>query len=122
MKIHARDPLVGPRHEQLALHELLHRQHYTILDPKPDRGPRVLDGLVGILDLSTKRASVSFLLPDEESRDSLGRYGRRESRSRRRGRSLFRWRTGEELRVSARRGRREGDEANHGDLARGGGG
>lgn len=45
------DPLVGSGDQQLALDELLDGQHDAVLDAQADRGTRVLDGLVGVLNL-----------------------------------------------------------------------
>lgn len=119
MKVHARDPLVRPRDEQLALHELLHREDDPILDPEPDRRSRVLDGLVGVLDLFAPLASA--FLSSARAKSVLGRYDRRESRSRRRGRSLFQWRTGGGGYASVLPGGRRGDEADHGEYREGSG-
>lgn len=52
MQIHTSDPLVGPGYEQLAQYELLDSENNSILAAQSDGGTRIVDSLVGVLDLS----------------------------------------------------------------------
>lgn len=64
MQIHASDPLVGSGDQQLARYELLDGENDSILAAQSNGGTRVVDGLVGVLDLLQSRN-------DEEKRGSL---------------------------------------------------
>lgn len=51
MQVDRSNPPVGSGHEQLGLNELLDGEDDAVLAPQADHRPRVLHGLVGILDL-----------------------------------------------------------------------